>query len=298
MRPERLSLIGKPQHTISRMLLRSIITAMCLLAIAACASFGARLPNKPGVYSVTVRPIHTGQDDIHATYIQPDRDRHPGYLVIFFTGDDGWFGTSRELFSHLADQGYTIAGFSAREAVQVVVDSERISTARAAQALQDVYAQAKVHLGLSDSTPILMVGFSRGASVVAFTAVHEALRIGTKGAVAIALTREADYLQASEDERKRGIEVDEDGRIQLYAALKFLGSTPIAVIQSTNDSYVTAAESRKLLGADTPTRRLYPVEATDHAFTDARDKLLQDLDDAIRWIEQMAPVSTTVQPTG
>jgi dienelactone hydrolase len=269
---------------------------MCLLALVGCASSGARLPTKPGVYSVTVQSVHTAQNDIHATYVHPDREHHPGYLVVFFTGDDGWFGTSRALFTHLADEGYMTAGFSAPETLRGVDDSKPISIVRAAQALQELYAQAKLHLGLSDSTPIVIVGFSRGASVVAFTAVHKELRNGIKGAVAIALTREADYLHASEEERRLGIEVDEQGRIQLYPALKFLGSTPLAVIQSTNDSYVLAAESRELLGPDTSTLRLYQVEATDHGFSDARDKLLQDLDDAMRWIEQMEPASTTLQP--
>lgn len=118
---------------------------------------------------------------------------------------------------------------------------------------------------------------------------HPELRDGVGGAVAIALTREADNLHAPKDESR--IQVDDQGRIQLYPALKFLGSTRLAVIQSTNDSYVPAAESRQLLGADTPTLRLYTVEAKDHGFSDARDRLMQDLDDALRWIEREAPAS-------
>jgi len=65
-----------------------------------------------------------------------------------------------------------------------------------------------------------------------------------------------------------------------------LGSTPVAVIQSTNDPYVPAAESRELLGPDTPTLRLYEVEASNHRFGGAHDKLIEDVDDAMRWILQ------------
>ena len=261
------------------------MAVMCLAALAGCAGSGARISSKPGKYTVSVQSVHTTLRDIHATYVRPEQDRHPGYLIMFVTGDDGWFGTSRAVFTHLADEGYTLAGFSAPEALRGVTDSERISTARAAQELKDLYAQAKQHLGLPDSTPMLMVGFSRGASAVAFTAVHPELRDGVKGAVAIALTREADYLHASEDERRLGVQVDAQDRVQLYPALKFLGSTPLAVIQSNNDSYVPAAESRQLLGADTATLRLYAIDAKDHGFSNARDKLMQDLDDALRWIE-------------
>jgi dienelactone hydrolase len=270
---------------------RSFLAVACLVALAGCANLGARLSSKPGAYTVTVQPVHAPHRDIHATYVRPEQDRHRGYLVMFVTGDDGWFGTSRAVFAHLADEGYTLAGFSAPEALDGVDESERVSTARAAQGLKELYAQAKQHLGLPDATPIVMVGFSRGASAVAFTAVHPELRGGIKGAVAIALTREAEYLHASESERQLGIQVDELDRIQLYPTLKLLGSTPFAVIQSTNDSYVPAAESRQLLGADTPTLRLYQIEAEDHGFSDARDQLMQDLDEALRWIEEGAPAS-------
>ena len=76
----------------------------------------------------------------------------------------GWFGTSRALFSHLAEGGYELAGFSAPEALGDVPSSgERVSTARAAQGLKALYARAKQDLGLPDSTPIVIVGFSRGA---------------------------------------------------------------------------------------------------------------------------------------
>ena len=269
---------------------QALLSAMCLIVLAGCTD--PRLPSKPNTYAVTVQPVHTTRHEIHAVFVRPVQNRHPGYLVVFATGDDGWFGTSRALFSHLAEESYTLAGFSAPEALQDIARSgERVSTERAAQGLKDLYAQAKHHFGLPDSTPIIIVGFSRGASVVAFTAVHPQLRDGIGGAVAIALTREADNLRAPERERTPEVQVDDQGRIQLYPALKLLGSTRLAVIQSTHDSYVPAGESRQLLGPDTPTLRLYEVEAKDHGFSNARGTLTHDLDDALRWIEETAPAS-------
>lgn len=262
---------------------RASFAAVCLLAVCGCSG----LKSNPGEYTVTVQPVHTPRRQIHATYVRPVQLRHPGRLVIFATGDDGWFGTSRAVFKHLAEQGYTLAGFSAPEALGDIPSSnERVSTARAAQGLKQLFAQAKRHLDLPDSTPIVIVGFSRGASVVAFTAVHPELRDDVRGAVAIALTREADYLRAPEGERRPEIQVDDQGRIQLYPTLQLLGSTPLAVIQSTHDSYVPAAESRELLGADTSTLRLYAVEAKDHGFSNARETLMRDLDEALRWIDE------------
>jgi len=260
---------------------------MSLISFAGTAS--AFLSSRPGVYEVSSEPVHAGQRDIHATYVRPSQDQHPGYLLVFVTGDDGWFGTSAAVFAQLAEEGYMIAGVSSPEVLEPITRSgARVSTARAAQVLKELYAQMKRHLGLPDSAPIVIVGFSRGASVVAFTAVHPELQDGVAGAVAIALTREADYLHVPESRHGRDIQVDSQGRLQLYPALNLLGSTRLAVIQSTHDDYVPSAESRQLLGSDTPNLRLYQVEAKDHGFSNALEKLLQDLDAALHWVEQGA----------
>jgi dienelactone hydrolase len=222
--------------------------------------------------------------------VRPVENRHPGSLIVFSTGDDGWSGTSAELFRHLAEERYTIAGFSAPEVIAPYVRSgTRVSTARAAQALKDLYSQAKRHLGLPDSTPILIVGFSRGASMVAFTAAHPELQTGVSGAVAIALTREADYLHVPAGDHGPAVQVDDQGRLQLYPVLKLLSTTRVAVIQSTHDDYVQSSESRKLLGPDTPKMRLYEIDAKDHGFSNARAPLLRDLDEALDWIKQGSP---------
>ena len=264
--------------------LEHIVAAAGLLSLAGCS--GTQLASRPGAYDVSHQQVVTSSIDVRATYVRPVQQRHPGYLVVFTTGDDGWSGTSAAVFRHLADEGYTLAGFSAPELLEPIIRSgERIPTAQAAKELESLYAQAKSHLGVPDSTPIVIVGFSRGASVVAFTAVHPLLQGSISGAVAIALTREADYLHVPEHEHGPAIQVDTEGRLQLYPALKLLGGTRLAVIQSTHDSYVPAAESRKLLGPDTATLRLYEIEASDHGFTDAQEKLLLDLDDALQWVE-------------
>lgn len=267
---------------------RLLFAAVCLVAVCGCHG----LSSKPGEYDVTVRSVKAADREIHATYVRPVQPRHPGRVIIFTTGDDGWLGTSRAVFAHLAAQGYTLVGFSAPEALGDIPRSdERVSPTRAAQGLKQVFAQAKQQLDLPDSTPTIVVGFSRGASVVAFAAVHPELRDDVQGAVAIALTREADYLRAPAGERRPEIQVDDQGRIQLYPTLQLLGSTPLAVIQSTRDSYVPAAESRALLGADTSTLRLYAVDAKDHGFRNARDVLMRDLDDALRWIDERVPLA-------
>jgi type IV secretory pathway VirJ component len=206
--------------------MRRLFAATFLILLAGCA--GAGFASKPGAYTVSEQSLEAAGREIHVTYVRPVQPRHPGDLIVFATGDAGWRGTSHELLEHLAEQGYAIAGFNAPEIIKPIKRSgASVSTAEAARGLAETYARAKRDLGLADSTPIIVVGFSRGATMVAFTALHPELRDGVGGAVAIALTREVDYLQAPEAERAPDIRWTRRPD-QIYPALKFLGSTRLA----------------------------------------------------------------------
>ena len=262
--------------------------ALPLLLLAGCAGLAAcaGLASRPGQFEAHRQEIVVAGRTYHARYVTPAGTTGKP-LIAFFTGDAGFLGTSGMLFEHLAEAGYPLAGFDSREALEPIKKSgEPVTVAQAAGGIGEAIERAKADLGLPASTPLLVVGFSRGATFVAFTAVHPRLHQGLAGAVAIALTRESDYLKAPDPaERPPEIQVDEKGRIQLYPALALIGAIPVAIIQSTHDRYVPSAESRRLLGPDTPARRLYEVEASNHGFGGADETLLHDLDEALRWIE-------------
>jgi dienelactone hydrolase len=261
------------------------LLALCLVAIGCSGCAG--LQSKPGVYEITKESLKEGQRRIPLIFAHPATVKHPDYLVVFATGDGGWRSVSLDVFDHLAALGYMCAGVNSPDAVKPVKRAgEKVSTAQAAERVNASFAEAKKAFSLPATTPVIVVGFSRGATLVAFSALHPEIRNQVRGAIALALTREADYLRAPPAERAPDVQVDDKGRIQIYPALKFLGSTPVAIIQSTKDPYVASAEARQLLGPDTPTLRLYEVESSGHRFGGATDKMLADVDDALAWIEQ------------
>jgi len=284
-----------PRSNFDAIMLTKNILLLSFIAIACSACAG--LQSKPGVYEITKDSIKEGPRRIPLIYARPATVKHPDYLVVFATGDGGWRSVSLDVFDHLAALGYMCAGVNSPDAVKPVTRAgEKLSTAQAAERVRASFAEAKKAFGLPASTPVIVVGFSRGATLVAFSALHPELRNQVRGAIALALTREADYLRAPPAERAPDIQVDDKGRIQIYPALKFLGGTPVAIIQSTNDPYVPAAESRQLLGPDTPTLRLYEVESSNHRFGGARDKVIQDVDDALHWIEQSPRTASAQRP--
>lgn len=261
-----------------------------LLLLTGATSCAGELSSKAGVYEARTEEVTLPTRTMHVTYVKPLTPRSRQFLILFATGDAGWFGVSGTIFEHLADEGYAIAAFDSRAVLKPVKHSGKlIEIPAAASAVDSILVQARVALGLPETTPVIVTGFSRGANLVVFTAGVESLQHHLLGALAIALTRETDFLRAPDEaHRPPSVQIDDKGRIQTYPAIALAGSIPFAVIQSEGDSYVPAEEARQLFGPDSPTRRLYEVDARNHGFSGGRDELIRDLDDALEWIEQAA----------
>jgi predicted esterase len=261
------------------------VAAAC--ALVAALGFGcASIPSQPGVFEVTHHDLVVDNRKIDTLYVTPAKPREPATIVAYFSGDAGFLGTAGEVLEHLAEDGFYAVGYNARDALRPYKQSgTQISIDLTADNVETALERSRVVLGLPENTPLVIAGYSRGASAVVITAAHPGLRARVAGAIAIALTRETDYLKTPrKTQRPQGLELDEKGRVLLYPALKHIGDKPLAVIQSTGDGYVPAAESRRLMGPDTPTLRLYIVEAKNHGFGGGHDALLRDLDDALQWI--------------
>lgn len=267
-------------------LVRRLAALVLALAVAGCS--GAAITTRPGVFAAQRVRVEFRKREIPVTYVKPVQARHPGYFVVFATGDGGWHGPSAALFAHLADEGYVLAGLSSPEVLnRAQKPRRRFSPTQATANLAELFARIRRDLGVDGAASMIVVGFSRGASIVAYTAMNPRLRVGLGGAVAIALTREDEYVRPTTGRRRSEIKVDGQG-LQIYPSLAAVKDTRLAVIQSTNDRYVRAAESRELLGPDTPELRLYAVEARNHVFGGGRDALMSGLEDALRWIETKA----------
>jgi hypothetical protein len=249
---------------------------------------GARqLDAKPGVFESRKQKVATPTGSVTLTLSQPTGGKTPPFVVFFASGDGGLGGVSKATLQHLAERGYWTVGFSSPEAFKGVVDESNAhpNYGAARDRLRWLIAEGKRALQLPDQIPVILTGMSRGANVVIAGAGDPTLNHGIIGAVAIALTREFDDLTLPESaQQAAGVTTDNRGRIQTYAAIERLGSMKLAVIQSTNDKYVKSAESRRLLGPDTPTRRLYEVESSNHSFGGGVPALMRDLDDAMAWI--------------
>lgn len=267
-------------------------TRVPIAAVAALASVvtltgcAGPLHSNPGAFEARTTPVRIAGRDLRVTYVTPNAPRTREVLILFATGDAGYRGVSGALVEHLAAQRYFLVTYDARQLVAREKKSHTRAKIKEVSALLDtILVDARRSLAVPDTVPVIVTGYSRGANLVVLSAGIESLRHHLAGAVAIALTTRAEYLERpTADDPLSSVLVDQQGRIQTYAAIPSAGSLPFALIQGTKDSYVGATEARQLFGPDTPRRRFYRVEGS-HTFRGARDVLMRDLDEALEWIE-------------
>ena len=248
----------------------------CLLSLAlltACA------PGRPSaaprlVHSETYVSLHGHALTVH---LSVPAGVHAGPLLVYATGDGGWWGKDKAIFTRLAGWGYSVAGFSARDYVHHL-GSEAVRPVTIAADYNAIIDAAEKALGLPPSTRIILVGKSRGSGLEVAAASRALLRPQIAGIVAIALTKEEEYVH------RRLRRTRQFAMLQTYDALPLIGPVPVAVIQSTNDNYLPATKARELFGADSPTRRFLAVEASDHNFDGAQDVMYQDIRESLEWI--------------
>jgi len=247
------------------------------------------LHSKPGAFEARTAPARIAGRDLRVTYVTPAAPRTREILILFASGDAGYWGVSGAIIEHLAEQNYFLVTYDARQLIAREKKSHTPARLHEVAAFYDtILVDARRSLGIPDTVPVIVTGYSRGANLVVLSAGIASLRHHLAGAVAIALTRQTDYLETpTPDDPLASVLVDDKGRLETYAAIPSAGSLPFALVQGTKDSYIGAEEARRLFGPDNPRRRFYEVGG-NHSFRGTRDALMRDLDDALAWIQGIA----------
>jgi fermentation-respiration switch protein FrsA (DUF1100 family) len=207
------------------------------------------------------------------------RTRPRAPLLVYATGDGGWHRKDLDLYRHLVAWGYPVAGFDAHDYVTHLGAEPTTTPARVARDYQTIIEAAREALTLPRDIPIVLVGVSRGADIAVVAAGTRLLRGQLAGLVVAGLTKEEEYVRWY---RRIGLHRSETREmVQLYEYLERLGSLPITVIQSTRDNYLPAASARALFGPDGPQRHLIAIDARNHSFSGARDRLYAALESAL-----------------
>jgi type IV secretory pathway VirJ component len=266
----------------THILLAAIAMIALVLILTGCAG---PLNSVPGTYTARTVPVKIAGRNLKVTYITPVAPRPQEMLILFASGDAGYWGVSQAIMKHLAEQRYYVVTYDARQIIAREQQSGKGMSLREVAALYDtILVDARRSVGSPEGVPVVVTGYSRGATMIVLAAAIDSLQHRLSGAVAIELTRRTDYLKlpARGDSLSSAL-LDAEGQIQTYAAIPLAGSLPFALIQATKDSYIGADEARELFGPDTPSRRFYRIEGS-HALRGVHDVVMKHLDDALAWI--------------
>ncbi len=257
-----------------------------LAALAGCAP---RVHFPDGVLLSDVTVVLNGHAiDLHFANPQATSSMP---LLVYATGDGGWHRKDLDAYHHLVMLGYPIVGFDAHEYVTHLGPRTETTPARLASDYAHIIRTAKAVLHLAPDRPVVLVGVSRGAGLSVVAAGQRLLRPSIAGVLAIALTREEEYVVWLRRLRLGGPRPRTPEMVETYQYLPLLGTMPVAVIQSTHDNYLPAAEARTLFGPDTEHRRFEPIESRNHSFSDARGTLYAEMESSLEWIDRRLSLS-------
>lgn len=276
--------------------IHTVISISAFVFTAACASGGAatstaaRPAAKPATSSTAV-VLHDTPLELHLALPAQPAPETP--LVLYASGDGGWFGAAIDMFRIVAAHGYPAAGFSARAFLRI--ERPRHAALDARQLAIDygtILAKARLSLGLAPDAPAILMGWSRGAAFASIVGSEATLADHLQGIIAIGLSADENLRVNDEDDGDAG---SARGQTRAGAALRpydrLLQAQPLrcAVIQATGDGYLRASDARALFGPDTAERRFYTVEARNHRFSGGRGAFVDALTSALSWVAHRQP---------
>jgi hypothetical protein len=220
-------------------------------------------------------------------------------LVLYASGDGGWFGAAVEMYRTIASSGLPTVGFSTKAFMHIEHRWARpLSVAHIAGDYQQIIDAARAQLRLSPDAPVVLTGWSRGASLGVLVASSREVDPRVIGLVAIGLAADErlDIEGESDDDTQDGAAVpasaNDDRRAQsiaMYPLLSRLAPRRAVVIQASGDGYLPAARARELFGPDSTERRLVAIDAHNHRFSGGESRFAAALIEAVEWVKANPP---------
>lgn len=266
---------------------RRLLILLLAVVAPACAGVTPRIAASPARPESTVTvPLHGADFHIHLASAAPASPA----LVLYASGDGGWFGTAIDMWRLLSRDGVIAAGFSARAFLKLDrPHGQPLDPARLAGEYRDVVTRLRDVLRLPADAPVILAGWSRGAAFSVLAAAERQTVPALAGVIAIGLAGDEDLaIDGPADESDDGDTAAPSVAATARAFDPYQQITrvpvPVAVIQATHDDYFPAAAARARFGPDRSDRRFLAVEAKNHRFAGGTAAFDAALHEAVQWV--------------
>lgn len=204
-------------------------------------------------------------------------------LVLFTSGDGGWSPFCADIAAHIAATGKIVVGFNVKDYLVNFASSQRpVSPNDLVRDYADIIRVCDVQPGADNQAKITLAGWSLGAGYSVLAASDPSLRDRVNRVVAISLpvynelawkpTDALIYLTHGTPHEKV---------FDAHQYLAKLGSTPLVILNATDDDTAPLREAQSLFDTPTGPKYLYLVKASGHHFEGGEQEFYRDLDQGL-----------------
>jgi dienelactone hydrolase len=208
-----------------------------------------------------------------------------GPVAIVTSGDGGWVHLGPAVARYLETQGFFVVGFDAKAYLS------SFTSGAGTLAPEDVpgdYLTLVDFAARGGHGQPLLVGVSVGAGLSALAATDPRVQSRIGGVIGLGLPEQNELGWRFRDAM---IYVTKKTPNEpLFSARHTVGRVapvPLALLRSTQDEFVTRAESDAIWSETREPHRLWTIPAADHRFSDNQPELQRRLTEAIEWIAQV-----------
>jgi len=204
-------------------------------------------------------------------------------LVLFTSGDGGWSPFCADLAAHLAATGRTVVGFNVKEYLVTFASSQKPVTPEELTNDYEAIIRASVtQPGVDAGARTTLAGWSIGAGYSVMMAVEPRLsgRVGQVIAISLPIYNELAWKPTDAlIYFTHGTPHEKVFDTRKY--LPELGSTPISMINATNDDTSPFKEAQSLVALVKGPKEFYSIKAEGHHFEGGENDLYRSLDQAL-----------------
>jgi hypothetical protein len=274
---------------VGRLLALASAVIGAIATAAGCAStLGVPRTGVPVASSTVEVLLRARSLELHL--LRPVDPVNSAVLVLYASGDGGWYGAAIDMFETIGAYGYPVAGISSRALVSIDEGVRPLTIRQLAADYGLILTRARSALGLPASTPAVLTGWSRGAAFAvlvggsrpAVTNIKGVVAIGLPATDALRITEENDEapLPAPEPDSHGGRRTGSD----TYTRIGRIAPRRCAVIQASGDQFLAAAAAKALFGEGSGYKRFFAVPAHNHRFSGGAEAFRASLADALAWV--------------
>ena len=229
---------------------------------------------KHSTFPATVRG---GPLELHL-YQQEHASKQP--LVIFSSGDGGWSPFCADVAAHIAATGSTVVGVDVKTYLVKFASPQKPIAAEDLTSDYDAIARvARAQAGVDTNAPVVLAGWSLGASYSVIVATQPEFNVPVSRIVAISLPLYGERAWKPTDSIIYFTHGTPSEKLfEAHQYLKKLNGTPIIFLNATNDDTAPLREAQSLYEAAPSAKHFYAVKATGHHFEGGEQEFYHDLD--------------------